>query len=115
MLVMVQSHGLTLLNNLKAPTLTGWGPPYSQESYDMTTKDIIDDTMLNSMLAQSQYAQAEEEFWFSRANQKKMVFDLGAKLLVSEDITAREAVSMAQDYIDTFYATTLSPQGWKKD
>lgn len=82
-----------------------------------TTKTMIDDTVLHSMLAQSQYAQApvEEEFWFSRGNQKRMVFELGSKLLVSEEMTPKEAIEMAQDFIDTFYATTLSPQGWKKD
>ena len=82
-----------------------------------TTKTMIDDTVLHSMIAQSQYAQApvEEEFWFSRGNQKRMVFELGAQLLVSEEMTPKEAIEMAQDFIDTFYATTLSPQGWKKD
>lgn len=82
-----------------------------------TTKTMIDDTVLHSMIAQSQYAQApaEEEFWFSRGNQKRMVFELGAQLLVSEEMTPKEAISMAQDFIDTFYSTTLSPQGWKKD
>ena len=83
----------------------------------MTTKQMIDDTVLHSMLEQSQYAKApvEEEFWFSRGNQKRMVFELGAQLLVSEDMTPKEAIDMAQDFIDVFYKTTLSPQGWKKD
>jgi hypothetical protein len=69
------------------------------------------------MLAQSQYAQPiqEEEFWFSRGNQKRMVFELGFQLLVSEDMKPKEAIDIAQDYVDTFYKTTLSPQGWKKD
>lgn len=81
-----------------------------------TPKTMIDDTILASMLNQSQYAQPqEEEFWYSRANQKKMVFELGARFMVSEEMTAAEAIAMAQDYIDTFYTTTLSPQGWKKD
>lgn len=82
-----------------------------------TTKTMIDDTVLQAMLQQSQYGkpQQEEEFWFSRANQKKMVFELGAKLLVSEEMTPKEAIEMAQDYVDTFYETTLSPSGWKKD
>ena len=81
-----------------------------------TTKTMIDDTILASMLAQTQYNQPqEEEFWFSRANQKKMVFDLGAKLLVSEEMTPLEAIEMAQEYVDTFYSTTMSPSGWKKD
>ena len=81
-----------------------------------TTKTMIDDTVLHSMLAQSQYAQPqEEEFWFSRANQKKMVYELGAQLLVSEEMTPNEAIEMAQEYVDTFYSTTLSPSGWKKD
>lgn len=82
-----------------------------------TTKTMIDDTVLHSMIAQSQYAQppVEEEFWFSRGNQKRMVFELGAQLLVSEEMTPKEAIEMAQEFIDTFYATTLSPQGWKKD
>ena len=79
---------------------------------------MIDDTILHSMLAQSQYSNppaVEEEDWFSRANQKRMVFELGAQLLVSEDMTPKEAITMAQNFIDTFYTTTLSPQGWKKD
>ena len=81
-----------------------------------TTKTMIDDTVLHSMIAQSQYAQPqEEEFWFSRANQKKMVYELGAQLLVSEEMTPNEAIEMAQEYVDTFYSTTLSPSGWKKD
>ena len=81
-----------------------------------TTKTMIDDTVLHSMLAQSQFAQPqEEEFWFSRAQQKKMVYELGAQLLVSEEMTPTEAIAMAQDYVNTFYATTLSPSGWKKD
>jgi hypothetical protein len=82
-----------------------------------TTKTMIDDKVLQAMLEQTQYAPppVEEEFWFSRANQKKMVFDLGIKLLVSEEMTPKEAIEMAQEYVDTFYATTLSPQGWKKD
>ena len=81
-----------------------------------TTKTMIDDTVLHSMLSQSQYAQPqEEEFWFSRANQKKMVYELGAQLLVSEEMTPNEAIEMAQEYVDTFYSTTLSPSGWKKD
>ena len=81
-----------------------------------TTKTMIDDTVLNSMIAQSQFAQPqEEEFWFSRANQKKMVYELGAQLLVSEEMTPNEAIEMAQEYVDTFYSTTLSPSGWKKD
>ena len=77
---------------------------------------MIDDTVLHSMIAQSQFAQPqEEEFWFSRANQKKMVYELGANLLVSEEMTPNEAIEMAQEYVDTFYSTTLSPSGWKKD
>ena len=81
-----------------------------------TAKTMIDDTVLHSMLAQSQFAQPqEEEFWFSRANQKKMVYELGAKLMVAEEMTPKEAIEMAQDYVDTFYSTTLSPSGWKKD
>jgi len=77
---------------------------------------MIDDTVLHSMLAQSQFSQPqEEEFWFSRAMQKRYVFELGAKLLVSEEMTPLEAIEMAQDYIDTFYNTTMSPQGWKKE
>jgi len=81
-----------------------------------TTKTMIDDTVLHSMLAQSQFSQPqEEEFWFSRAMQKRYVFELGAKLLVSEEMTPLEAIEMAQDYIDTFYNTTMSPQGWKKE
>ena len=82
-----------------------------------TTKTMIDDTILQAMLSQTQYSQPtqEEEFWFSRGNQKKMVFDLGAKLLVSEEMTPLEAIEMAQDYVDTFYSTTLSPSGWKKE
>lgn len=83
----------------------------------MTTKTMIDDALLQAMLEQSQYSQPQEEpeFWFSRGNQKKMVFELGARLLVDDDLTPREAIALAQDYIDTFYETTLSPQGWKKD
>ena len=82
-----------------------------------TTKTMIDDTILAAMIAQTQYNQPpqEEEYWFSRANQKKMVFDLGAKLLASEEMTPLEAIEMAQEYVDTFYSTTLSPSGWKKD
>ena len=82
-----------------------------------TTKTMIDDTILQAMLSQTQYSQPaqEEEFWFSRSNQKKMVFDLGAKLLVSEEMTPQEAIEMAQEYVDTFYSTTLSPSGWKKE
>lgn len=82
-----------------------------------TTKTVIDDTILQAMLSQTQYSQPaqEEEFWFSRAQQKKMVFDLGAKLLVSEEMTPQEAIEMAQEYVDTFYSTTMSPQGWKKE
>lgn len=78
---------------------------------------MIDDTILQSMIEQSQFAQPaqEEEFWFSRAQQKKMVFELGARLMVSEEMTSAYAIAMAQDYIDTFYETTLSPSGWKKD
>ena len=81
------------------------------------TKTMIDDTILASMIAQTQYSQPpqEEEFWFSRAQQKKMVFELGSRLLVSEDMSPKEAIEMAQDYVDTFYSTTLSPQGWKKE
>ena len=80
------------------------------------TKTMIDDTILHALLEQSQFSKPqEEEFWFSRAQQKKMVFDLGAKLLVSEEMTPQEAIEMAQDYVDTFYSTTLSPSGWKKD
>lgn len=82
-----------------------------------TPKTMIDDTILHSMINQSQFAQPQqdEEFWYSRANQKKMVFELGAKILASEEISSRDAIAMAQDYIDTFYETTLSPSGWKKD
>ena len=82
-----------------------------------TPKTLIDDTVLHSMLAMSQYAQpqAEEEFWFSRGNQKRMVFELGAQLLVSDEMTPKEAIELAQEFIDTFYATVLSPQGWKKE
>lgn len=82
-----------------------------------TTKTTLDDMILQAMLSQTQYSQPaqEEEFWFSRGNQKKMVFDLGAKLLVSEEMTPQEAIEMAQEYVDTFYSTTMSPQGWKKE
>jgi hypothetical protein len=44
-----------------------------------------------------------------------MVYELGAQLLVSEEMTPNEAIEMAQEYVDTFYSTTLSPSGWKKD
>lgn len=81
-----------------------------------TTKTMIDDKILHSMLEQTQFAQAQEpEFWFSRANQKKMVYELGAKLMVAEEMTPTEAIALAQEYVDTFYSTTLSPSGWKKD
>jgi len=82
-----------------------------------TPKTMIDDTVLNSMLNQTQYAQPQEEpeFWFSRGNQKKMIFELGTRFMVEEEMSAAEAIAMAQDYVDTFYKTTLSPQGWKKD
>ena len=78
---------------------------------------MIDDTILAAMIAQTQYNQPpqEEEFWFSRANQKKMVFDLGAKLLASDEVTPLDAIEIAQEYVDTIYITTLSPSGWKKD
>ena len=77
---------------------------------------MIDDAVLHSMLAQSQFAKPqEEEFWFSRAMQKRYVFELGAKLLVSEEMTPLEAIQMAQEYIDQFYETVMSPSGWKKD
>lgn len=80
------------------------------------TKTFIDDAVLHSMLAQSQFAKPqEEEFWFSRAMQKRYVFELGAKLLVSEEMTPLEAIQMAQEYIDQFYETVMSPSGWKKD
>lgn len=83
----------------------------------MVTKTMIDDNILQAMLEQSQYAhpQEEPEFWFSRGNQKKMVFEIGIRLMTSEEMTAEEAITMAQDYVDTFYATILSPSGWKKD
>lgn len=83
----------------------------------METKKMIDDSILQAMLENSQFAHPTEEpeFWFSRGNQKKMVFELGARFMVSEEMTAKEAINLAQDYIDVFYATTLSPQGWKKD
>ena len=81
-----------------------------------TTKTMIDDTILEAMLAHSQFSKPqEEEFWFSRANQKKMVYELGAQLMVSEEMTPKEAITLAQDYVDAFYETTLSPSGWKKD
>jgi hypothetical protein len=96
-----------------------WGPTYSQERKTMTTtKTLIDDTILKAMLEQTQYAGVpqEEEYWFSRGNQKKMVFEIGAKLIVAtEDLTAKEAITLAQDYVNTFYDDVLSPQGWKKD
>jgi hypothetical protein len=79
-------------------------------------KTLIDDALLQAMLDQSQFAAPqEEEFWYSRGMQKRYVFEIGAKLLVSEEMTPLEAIEMAQEYVDTFYETTMSPQGWKKD
>lgn len=116
LLVLVLSLGLTQFKTIGP---AGNGGAYTNLERDtMTTpKTTIDDTILNSMLAQTQFGASvqEEEYWFSRGNQKKMVFALGAQLLVSEDMTSAEAIAQAQDYINTFYETTLSPSGWKKD
>lgn len=81
------------------------------------TKTIIDDTMLNSMINQTQFRKDddEDEFWFSRNKQKQYVFELGAKYMELEEMTAREAIDMAQDYVDTYYKMILSPNSWKKD
>ena len=81
------------------------------------TKVIIDDAMLNSMLNQSQFRKEveEDEFWFSRGKQKQYIFELGAKFMDIEDMTPKEAIEMAQDYVDTYYKMVLSPNSWKKE
>lgn len=76
----------------------------------------VEDTVLNAMLEQSQFSKPqEEEYWYSRGNQKKMIYDLGSRLMVSEEMSPSEAIALAQEYVDTFYSMILSPQVWKKD
>tara|TARA_R110000764_G_scaffold47303_1_gene105744 strand:- start:615 stop:875 length:261 start_codon:yes stop_codon:yes gene_type:complete len=81
------------------------------------TKTMIDDKVLHSMINQTQFRKEieEDEFWFSRGKQKQYVFELGAKFMELEDMTSEEAISMAQDYVDTYYKMILSPNSWKKD
>ena len=82
----------------------------------MTQKTLIDDAVLDSMLSQTQFGpqDTEEEFWFSRNKQKQYIFELGAKYMELEDMTPREAVTMAKDYVDTFYNMVLNSNTWKK-
>ena len=77
----------------------------------------MEDTLLHSMLAKTQFGSEEpQEFWFSRSMQKQHIFELGAKLLESDlNLEPEDAVGLAQQYVDTFYEMILSPNSWKKE
>tara|TARA_R110000787_G_scaffold2708_7_gene10491 strand:- start:2092 stop:2352 length:261 start_codon:yes stop_codon:yes gene_type:complete len=81
-----------------------------------STKVLIDDALLHSMLDKTQYGADEQplEFWFSRNKQKQHIFELGSKLLESDSsLTPADAITLAQQYVDTFYEMVLSTQSWK--
>ncbi len=71
-----------------------------------------DDNTLNAFLQLATNVelkqQAEEEFWFSHKNQKKLTYNLAAKMMLSVDeITPEEAIKESKKFHDLFYTTIL--------
>lgn len=67
------------------------------------------DTKLNSFIECSSNVELkrEPEFWYSRANQKKLIYSLARDLLLAEDLTTQEAIDQAVDFHNEFYDTVL--------
>jgi anthranilate phosphoribosyltransferase len=67
-----------------------------------------DDLRLQRMLDNSVSDNDENEYWFSRQNQNKMVLNVAAKLYVANpSISVEDSIKKAQDLINTFYKMVL--------
>ena len=86
----------------------------------MKQKTLIDDAVLDSMIAQSQYGNrsnqdnVEPEYWFSRNKQKQHIFNLGMQFMEFEGMTPEKAITDAKDFVDTFHKLIINPESWKK-
>ncbi len=68
-----------------------------------------DDKRLQSLLDVSATAIPEsQEYWFSRQNQNKLMFDHASKLLVADSsYDADSAIREARTFVNAFYNTVL--------
>lgn len=64
---------------------------------------------INSMHQQHADAQEEEDFWFSRKNQKRHVFEFAKELYLQgdEDYTPEDAIKCSQEFIDAFHSQII--------
>ncbi len=49
----------------------------------------------------------EAKDWYSFKHQKVHIFNVAAKLLVETDMSPDEAITMAKEFVDTFYARII--------
>jgi hypothetical protein len=67
-----------------------------------------DDLRLQQLLDNSSSDDGDNEYWFSRKNQNKMVLNLAAKLYVAHpSISVEDSIKKAQNLVDTFYKMVL--------
>lgn len=71
----------------------------------------LDDHRLQSMIDQTQFA--EQDWWFSRARQKQLVFHLARDLFLDGNDPAT-AIIQARDFVDQFYEKVICPSSWEK-
>ena len=70
---------------------------------------MTDDRKLNSYIDCSSNVtlKPEEEFWFSRPNQRKLTYLLAKDLLLAENMHPEEAIEQAMDFHNLFYDKVL--------
>ena len=49
-----------------------------------------------------------DDWWFSRANQQKYIFNIAAQLVVHQDYAAEDALSIADDLCSEFHARYIN-------
>ena len=73
---------------------------------------MSDNRKLNSLIDCSTNVdlKSEEEFWFSRPNQRKLTYLLARDLLLAENMHPEEAIEQAVDFHNAFYEKVLKFQ-----
>lgn len=75
------------------------------------TNETLLQSMIDKSLTEWQHSQARknEDHWFSRPNQNKLVFEHAQMLLMNWDITTEEAIRQAQAFVNTYYEMIIKP------
>lgn len=71
----------------------------------------LDDHRLQQMIDQTQYA--EQDWWFSRARQKQLVFHLARDLFLDGN-SSDEAIAQARAFVDDFYDKVIRRSSWER-